>query len=102
MPKLHELAKLIRSKNAEPVELTFDIIFDNDENYQRVKKSKVISPELVSRLYHVSKDKFEIINFDEARVIKFTIPRPTVSGDFDDTDVYGGQQYGPLVDQDVP
>jgi hypothetical protein len=25
-----------------------------------------------------------------------------ISGDVDDTDVFGGQQYGPLVDLDVP
>jgi len=28
--------------------------------------------------------------------------RPTISGDIDDNDVFGGQQYGPLVDLDVP
>jgi hypothetical protein len=25
-----------------------------------------------------------------------------ISGDVDDTDVFGGQQYGPLVDLEVP
>jgi len=28
--------------------------------------------------------------------------RPTISGDIDDNDVFGGQQYGPLVDLGVP
>jgi len=37
-----------------------------------------------------------------ASAIKITIPRPTISGDVDDNDVFGGQQYGPLVDLDVP
>lgn len=102
MPKLSELAKLIRSKNAGPFELTIDIMFDNQENYLRVKNSRVISRDFIARLYNLNEDKVEIINFDPAMVIKVTIPRPTGSGNFDDTDVYGGQQYGPLVDLDVP
>jgi hypothetical protein len=43
-----------------------------------------------------------IINYDAASAIKITIPRPTISGDIDDADVYGGQQYGPLVGLEVP
>jgi len=42
------------------------------------------------------------IEFDAASAIKVTIPRPVISGDIDDTDVFGGQQYGPLVDLEVP
>jgi hypothetical protein len=43
-----------------------------------------------------------IINYDAASAIKITIPRPTISGDIDDNDIFGGQQYGPLVDLEVP
>ncbi len=30
-----------------------------------------------------------------------TIPRPAISGDSNDSDVFGGQQYGPLVTLEV-
>ena len=40
MEKLSKLAKLIRSKNAGPFELTIDIMFDNEANYLRVKNSE--------------------------------------------------------------
>ena len=36
MTKLGELASLIRSKNAGPFELTFDVMFDNLERFERV------------------------------------------------------------------
>ena len=36
---LRELAQVIRSKNAGPFELTFDIIFDRQAAYEEVKKS---------------------------------------------------------------
>jgi hypothetical protein len=43
-----------------------------------------------------------VIAYDAACAIKITIPRPVISGDIDDTDVFGGQQYGPLVDLEIP
>ena len=44
MTTLGELARLIRSKNAGPFELTFDIMFDDEETFERVKKSGALSP----------------------------------------------------------
>ena len=44
--RLIELARVIRSKNAGPFELTFDIMFADAEIYERVKRSGVISAEL--------------------------------------------------------
>jgi hypothetical protein len=43
-----------------------------------------------------------VIEYDAANAIKVTIPRAVISGDIEDTDVFGGQQYGPLVDLEVP
>ena len=43
--KLHELAKTIRSKNAGVNKITFDIIFRDRENYERVKRSKALTRE---------------------------------------------------------
>ncbi|MFC1935705.1 DUF4387 family protein [Chloroflexota bacterium] len=39
---------------------------------------------------------------DNALAIKFSIPRPVFSGDLEDSDVYGGQQYAPLLDIELP
>ena len=54
------------------------------------------------RTYRPKREVVAIINYDAANAIKITIPRPTISGDIDDNDVFGGQQYGPLVDLEVP
>jgi len=44
MPKtLADLAKVIRSKNAGPFEITFDVMFDQEPVYQLVKRSGVIN-----------------------------------------------------------
>jgi len=101
MPKLYELTQLIRSKNAGPFELTFDIMFDNEANYRRVLASHVLSIDLIASLYSVPREQVRIIPYDPAYAIKITIPRPYISGNLDDGDTFGGQQYGPLVDLEV-
>ena len=101
MAKLWELAKLIRSKNAGPFELTFDVMFADRETYERVCRSGVINADWVASAYNLRAEDVMVINYDAANSIKITIPRPVLSGNIDDTDVFGGQQYGPLVELEV-
>jgi hypothetical protein len=102
MPKLWQVTKLIRSKNAGPFELTFDVIFKDRATYERVRDAKCINAHWFAQTYRIAPEVVSVIDYDAASAIKITIPRPAISGDIDDTDVYGGQQYGPLVDLEVP
>jgi hypothetical protein len=100
--KLWEITKLIRSKNSGPFELTFDVIFKDRESYEKVRNAKLINAEWFARTYRLTPEVVSIINYDAANAIKITIPRPAISGDINDTDVFGGQQHGPLVEIEVP
>ena len=102
MPKLWQVSKLIRSKNAGPFELTFDVIFKDHATYEKVRDAKVINAQWFAAAYRMEPSMVAIYNYDAASAIKITIPRPVISGDINDTDVFGGQQYGPLVDLEVP
>jgi hypothetical protein len=102
MAQLWEVTKLIRSKNSGPFELTFDVIFKDRESYEKVRDAKLINTEWFARTYRLTPEVVAIINYDAANAIKITIPRPAISGDIDDTDVFGGQQHGPLVELEVP
>ena len=102
MPTLGELAKLIRSKNAGPFNLTFDIMFEDEETYRRVLDSGVLTKESFSKMYDVPIDDIIFVQHDKARAIKISIPRPIVQCALEDSDTYGGQQYGPLVDIMIP
>jgi hypothetical protein len=101
MAKLWELARLVRSKNAGPFMLTFDIVFADEETYLRVKRSCIINRALFARLYRVPVDEVLFVEHDQAWAFKASIPRPFASGDPEDGDVFGGQQHGPLVDLEV-
>jgi hypothetical protein len=99
---LHELARLVRSKNAGPFQLTFDVLFDDAATYRRVVDSGVISAERMAALYHVPADSVRVFHYAPGLAIKFSFPRPVASGDPADRDVTGGQQYAPLVDLEIP
>jgi len=100
--KLWQVSKLIRSKNAGPFELTFDVIFKDRATYEKVRDAKIINAAWFAKTYRLTPEVVSVINYDAASAIKVTIPRPVISGDIDDTDVFGGQQYGPMVDLEVP
>ncbi|MCL2782367.1 MAG: DUF4387 domain-containing protein [Propionibacteriaceae bacterium] len=101
--KLVDLAKTIRSKNAGTDRITFDIIFRESENYELVKKSGVLTKQSVAALYGISEDIIcDFVEYDPAYAIKFTIERKVPSGSAGERDIFGCQQYPPLLDIEVP
>ena len=102
MPKLKDIAKACKSKNAGPYELTLDIMFQDQETFDKVRKTGVISPQLIAKLYDVPVESVVFTEFPPAFAYKATIERRIVSGAVGDTDVYGAQQHAPLLDVEVP
>jgi hypothetical protein len=101
--KLSQLAKTIRSKNAGVDMITFDIIFTHRADYERVKAARVLTRESVAHLYGIAPERIsDFVEFDPANAIKFTIFRLRPSGSPGDPDIFGAQQYAPLLDIEVP
>ena len=100
---LPDLATVIRSKNAGPFELTFDILFSDPYDYQRVVRSGQLSAESFASLYGIALDDvLSVIEFEPALAIKITIKRSRSSGALGESDVYGAQQHAPLLQLDIP
>ena len=96
--KLLDITDIIRSKNAGPYELTFDIMFKTNEWFEKARAAKVINENLICELYRIKpEDIIKIVEFEPAKSIKVTIRRPICSGDLGETDVYGAQQHAPLL-----
>ena len=96
--KLVDIAGVIRSKNSGPYELTLDIIFNEFEDFEKVRQGGFINEALICSLYNVTPDKVVgIVSFAPAKAIKATIMRALCSGDVGETDVYGAQQHAPLL-----
>jgi Domain of unknown function (DUF4387) len=100
---LSSIAKVIRSKNAGPFEITLDVIFGSREDYEAVKRAKVITRELIAKLYNVATQQIlTFVFFDAANAIKITLPRPRPQGSVGETDMHAAQQHAPLMDIMVP
>jgi len=101
--KLVEIAKTIRSKNAGVDKITFDVIFLTEDEYKLVRDSGALTRETVAALYGISQNRItDFVAFDPAYAIKFSILRDRPSGSPGDPDIFGAQQYAPLMDIEVP
>ena len=101
MPELWQFTKLIRSKNAGPFELTFDIMFKDRDSFERVLAGGALSVKTIAEMYRTNPDQVRFFRIDKLLAVKITIPRRIFSGDLRDTDIYGGQFHGPLVQLQV-
>ena len=96
--KLRDAARVLRSKNAGPLTVTLDLMFETRENYERAVQSPALAPAELARLYGIPATDVRVIPVPLALAIKVVLPRPIVAGSPGDTDVYGAQQHRPLVE----
>jgi hypothetical protein len=102
--RLVDVAKVVRSKNAGPYEITLDVVFDDPAVYKAIKRSGLLSAEVIAKLYGLHVDQLVWCGFfDVALAFKATVPRmrdgkPSCSGGYGEDDVHGCQQYVRLMD----
>lgn len=103
MAKLGEIAKVLRSKNSGPFEITLDVLFDDPGQFRRTLDSGTLTRESIAALYHIPvKHVVVLAVFEAAMGVKITFLRDVSSGSFGDRDVYGAQQHAPLMDIEIP
>ena len=96
---LKDIAKVIRSKNSGPFEITFDVIFDDEAAYQRIKQSGALDEVKMGRLFGVPpEDIIVCMFFDPAMAFKLTLRRAWAQGSVGERDTFGAQQHAPLLD----
>lgn len=99
MKKLVEYTKILRSKNAGPLFITFDLIFDGSERMNYVLDN--LRKADIARAYGVDEDEIDIIAYEVVNSIKITFPREIISGSRLDCDVYGCQMHVPLANIEI-
>lgn len=98
VPNLTRTFRLIRSKDAGPFMLTTDLFCHDAAAYERVLASGVVVPATFASLYGIDASAVEIHLVPAIDAIKVSWARPIPSGELADTDITGGQEYGPLVE----
>jgi len=100
--RLRDIVTMIRSKNAGPLFLTLDVMLPDRATYARVLASGALDPAAIGPLYGVDPGTIRTVGHDGTNTVKVTLRRWVTAGDPDDTDLYGAQQYVPLLDVEVP
>jgi hypothetical protein len=95
--RLGDYCKLIRSKNAGPFMITFDFMFDGADSYRRCIDEKWLTPQLFVDVYGVQLSEVMFFECEDITSIKVSFPRPVGQGDLGDSDMHGGQMFGPLA-----
>ena len=94
MKKLIDYTKILRSKNAGPLYITFDLIFNTKEDVLYVAER--LTKESIAEAYSTDVNKIDVICYEVVNSIKITFPRKHISGSIMDDDIYGCQQHIPL------
>jgi hypothetical protein len=91
-------AKVIRSKNSGPYELTLDILFKDRAHFDLFRKRNIVTKRKIAALYkRPVGDILKLVYFEPSNALKITMRRPIPSGDAGETDIYGAQQHAPLL-----
>ena len=102
MPRIRDIAAVCKSKNAGPFELTIDVVFDDPALFERVKRTGVLGPALFARLYGVRAEGVLFTSMTPPTRSRRPCRGWSPAGDIGDTDVYGAQQHGPLLEVEIP
>ena len=97
--KLIDLAKILRSKNAGPLFITFDLMFDSKD--KMLLAARGLSADKVAEAYGTDPSSVVITTYEIVNSIKITMPRRYISGSIYDDDIYGCQQHVPLGNIDI-
>jgi hypothetical protein len=99
---LGDLASLVRAKNAGPFWVTLDVFLPDEAAYLAVADERLITPDVIARLYAVPASTVQIFRLHELQVVKISFPRTVSQGSLEDRDMHAGQQHVPLMSLPVP
>lgn len=101
MTNLVDLASVIRSKNAGPLTISFDLMFPTDAAYLQATRSTGLTPAALAVVFDRKAEDIKVTHYAAALAIKIAMARAVVSGSPGDRDVYGAQQHLPLLSVQV-
>lgn len=87
---------VLRSKNAGPFAITFDVVFKDPENYEKAKTT--LNEAMICEAFQIpAKDFLSFDSFDDLSAIKVSIRRRQTSGHPGDSDCYSMNQEEPFA-----
>lgn len=101
MPKLGDVCRHVRSKNAGPYWITVDLFFSDVDDLMRYADSAAIDDAAIGRMFRVDPSRIKRFVVPDLAVLKISYPRSEPQGGVLERDMHGGQQYVRLLDLDI-
>jgi hypothetical protein len=98
VPKLKDVCRYVRSKNAGPFWVTVDLFFDSAESYAQYHDDMAISAPAIAAIYGVDAADVKRFEVKALNMVKISYPRTTPQGGVLERDMHSGQQFVPLLD----
>ncbi|SEF27930.1 DUF4387 domain-containing protein [Variovorax sp. NFACC27] len=98
MPKVSEVCRHVRSKNAGPFWITLDLSFPDVPTFNAYAGSPSLQPAAIGALFSVDPTRVKHFLLDDLLVVKISYPRTKPQGGAMERDMHGGQQYVQLLD----
>jgi uncharacterized protein DUF4387 len=98
VPKLRDVCRYVRSKNAGPFWVTVDMFFDSAESYATYHDDPAISADAIAAIYGVDAALVKRFAVKSLTMVKISYPRATPQGGVLERDMHAGQQFVPLLE----
>ncbi len=100
--RLYDAAEIVRSKNAGPFAVTIDLFFDDEDNYQLARSSRLLTPAGVAAAYGVDESTVKGVWWDDRiHAAKVSLARWSSSSDPFCSDLFGAHLHTPLADGEL-
>lgn len=101
MPKVKDVCRKVRSKNAGPFWVTIDLFFDGADNFERYAENPAIGPETIGTLYGTDPALVKRFPVPSLSMVKVSYPRTSPQGGVVERDLHCGQQFVRLLDVEL-
>jgi hypothetical protein len=101
MPTVKQVCRHVRSKNAGPYWVTFDLFFDGPESFHRFGECPALGPALFERLFGADPALVKRFPVAHLNMVKISYARSTPQGGMVERDMHCGQQFVRLLDVEL-
>ncbi len=101
MPRVNEVCRHVRSKNAGPYWITVDFFFKDRASFDAYSDNAVFGASSIAALMKADASLIKRVSLPDLLVVKVSYPRQSPQGGVLERDMHGGQQYVRLLQLEV-
>jgi hypothetical protein len=101
LPKLRDVCRHVRTKNAGPFWITLDMFFKDEVSFELYAGSAALSAASIASMLGIEERTVKSFLVPNLNVLKMSYPRSYPQGGVLERDMHGGQQYVGLLDVEL-